>query len=36
VVFVLMAASFLVAAAIMWPVRDPNPHAALVEPVETI
>jgi MFS family permease len=36
IVFVLMAGSFLVAAAIMWPVRDPNPHAALVEPVETL
>ena len=36
IVFVLMAASFLVAGVIMWPVRDPNPNAVLVEPVETI
>jgi MFS family permease len=27
VVFVLMAASFVAAAVIMWPVRDPSPHA---------
>jgi len=36
IVFVLMAASFLVAGAIMWPVRDPNPNAVLLEPVETV
>jgi AAHS family 3-hydroxyphenylpropionic acid transporter len=36
IVFVLMAVSFLVAGAIMLPVRDPNPNAVLVEPVETV
>ena len=36
IVFVLMAVSFLIAGVIMWPVRDPNPNAALVEPVESI
>ncbi len=36
IVFGLMAASFLVAGVIMWPVRDPHPNAVLVEPVETI
>jgi MFS family permease len=36
IVFVLMSVSFLIAAAIMWPVREPGPHAALVEPVETL
>jgi MFS family permease len=36
IVFVLMAVSFLVAGAIMWPVRDPNANAVLVEPVETV
>jgi len=36
IVFVLMAVSFLVAGAIMWPVRDPNPNAVLLEPVETV
>jgi len=35
-VFVLMAASFLVAGVIMWPVRDPNPNAVRIEPVETV
>ncbi|HEX8025220.1 MAG TPA: MFS transporter, partial [Candidatus Limnocylindrales bacterium] len=36
IVFVLMAASFLVAGAIMWPVRDPHPNVVLLEPVETV
>jgi len=36
IVFVLMAASFLVAGLIMWPVRDANPNAVRVEPVETV
>jgi len=36
IVFVLMAASFLMAGLIMWPVRDPNPNAVRVEPVETV
>jgi len=38
IVFVLMAASFLVAAIIMWPVRGPAVHVekAELEPVETV
>jgi MFS family permease len=36
IVFVLMAASFVIAAVIMWPVRDPNPNAVLIEPVESL
>jgi AAHS family 3-hydroxyphenylpropionic acid transporter len=36
IVFVLMAVSFLVAGVIMWPVRDPNPNAVIVEPVESV
>jgi MFS family permease len=36
IVFVLMAASFLIAGVIMWPVRDPNPNAVRIEPVEAV
>jgi MFS family permease len=37
VVFVLMALSFIAAAVIMWPVRDPaRSTGPAVEPVETI
>jgi MFS family permease len=37
IVFVLMAASFIAAAVVMWPVRGPDAHVATrMEPVETV
>ena len=36
IVFGLMAASFVAAAIVMWPVRDLRPHATPVEPVEPV